>query len=226
MESQVTGHRSQVKCRASRTRRGVMLLELLIAIAAAAIVFSLGAQLTYVSGKSSKIAADTTVALGLVSETHESVRAVAHEKWQNLFSITKNAVYHTEISSGKWTIVSGGATTTINGIDYGRTFIAQNMCRNQSTDAVTGITDSSGVATTCSTSGGQYDPSTQKITVTVWWVGSDGVTISEYVARWRNKICNQTDWSTGVGSGVKTCPDATYESKDASLTATTGIMIQ
>ncbi len=219
-------HTKTSKAQVLTYTRGVMLLELLIAVAAAAIVFSLGAQLTYVSGKSGKTASDTTVALGLVSETHEAVRAVANEKWQNLFNITKNSAYYPQTSSGKWILTSGTQTVTINGIAYLRSFIAQNMCRNQSTDAVTGITDSNGTATTCTTSGGQYDPSTQKITVTVTWTGSDGVSTSEYVARWRNRICNQTDWSTGAGSGVKTCPDATYESKDASLTATTGIMIQ
>ena len=176
------------------------------------------------SGRSSKIAADTTVALGLVSETHEAVRAVAHEKWQNLFNITKNSAYYPQASSGKWTLTAGTQTVTINNINYSRSFITQNMCRNQTSQIfgdVTGITDgptvTDGTFTTCTVSGGAYDPSTQKVTVTVSWMGDTGITTSEYVSRWRNKICNQTSWQTAGSSGSKNCPDTTYDTKDAGV---------
>lgn len=220
----------------SSSKRGVMLVELLVAIAAAAIVFSLGAQLTYVSGRSAKIAADTTVALGLVSETHEAVRASATEKWQNLFNLTKNSAYHPETTAGKWVLISGVQTVTVNRVDYSRSFIAQNMCRTQTSQVfgdITGITDGPAVAdgtlTTCTTSGGVYDPSTQKITVTVSWTGNTGITTSEYVFRWRNKICNQTSWQTAEpgSSTAKTCPnDTTYDTKDSGVTTGASLYLQ
>lgn len=214
-------HTSHVTCHLFHPARGVMLLELLIAIAAAAIVFSLGAQLAYVSARSSKIAADTTVALGLLSETHEAIRAASSEKWQNVFNLTKNAAYHSEVSSGKWILVSGIATTTVNGLDYGRSFTVQNVCRTQTNQIlgdITGISDTNGTLTTCTTSGGVYDPSTQKVTVAVSWIGSDGIATSEYVSRWHNKICNQSLWQTSGSSGAKNCPDnTTYDVKDSGV---------
>ena len=221
-------HMSHVTCHMFHSSRGIMLLELLIAIAAAAIVFSLGAQLTYVSARSSKIAADTTVALGLVSETHEAIRAAASEKWQNVFNLAKNSSHHAEVVSGKWVLLSGAATTTVNGLDYGRSFIVQNVCRAQTSQIlgdITGITDTNGTLTTCTTSGGVYDPSSQKVTVTVSWIGSDGIAMSEYILRWQNKICRQTAWS-GSGSGAKNCPDTTYDSKDSQVTAGDALYLQ
>ena len=90
---------------------------------------------------------------------------------------------------------------TVNGVVYTRYVIVENVSRDAATRAI---------ETTYASD--RDDPSTQKITVTTSWTGGDPISISDYFFRWKNKACNQTDWSGGAGSGVKNCPDTTYES--------------
>jgi hypothetical protein len=65
------------------------------------------------------------------------------------------------------------------------------------------------------TSGGNDDPSTQKITSYVDWPGAAGatgrVTVVDYVTRWMNRVFSQSDWSGGSGdTGVLTEPSNRY----------------
>lgn len=65
-------------------------------------------------------------------------------------------------------------------------------------------------------SGGNDDPSTQKIISYVEWPASSGVTgridIVDYVTRWANQVFNQSDWSGGSGqSGVITEPNNRFD---------------
>ena len=195
-------------------KRGALLLELLIAISILAIILSVGTQAVYVSLQSGKISGERDVAMGLASEALEAVRGTSEEKWQNIFDLTKNSQYHPVQIGSKWATSTASEIITLNNASYTRYFIIQNVCRDTtpSTRDITGITDTNGTLTTCGTSGGAFDPSTQKVTVTVSWTNADPIIISDYFLRWRNKICNQTDWSGGSGSGAKNCPDTTYDS--------------
>lgn len=67
------------------------------------------------------------------------------------------------------------------------------------------------------TSGGNDDPSTQKITTYVEWPGVESavgqVKIVDYITRWSNRVFNQTDWSGGSGEeGPVTDPGSKYSS--------------
>lgn len=190
---------------------GQLLLEVLVAIAAAAIIVTLGSQMVYVSLKSGDSAGKKNIALGLSGETFEAVRNSAVEKWQNLYNLNKDGTnYYPTSTAGKWAVATGTENIVINDVVYTRFFIVQNVCRDDSTRNITGITDSNGSSTTaCVASGGNPDPSTQKVSVTVSWLNADPINSSEYVARWRNKACVQTTWS-GTGSGTTTCPATTY----------------
>ncbi len=193
---------------------GQLLIELLLAIAAAAVIIMLGSQLLMVSLRSGKSSSERDAAVGLAKETFEAVRAAAGEKWQNLYNLTKgSAAYYPQKPAGKWAIVSGTENVTVGEIVFGRSFTVQNVCRDNSSRNITGITDSAGAATACVASGGSNDPSTQRVTTAVSW-GEDSISWSEYVTRWRNLTCVQTDWSGGTGSGTTTCsvttPVTTY----------------
>lgn len=187
------------------------LLEILVVIGVAAVIVTLGAQLIGVSLQSTKRASEREVGLALVEETFEAVRSAALEKWFDLYSpaIAKNSNYYPTKSAGKWVITNAGAeTVTINGINYTRSYLVQNICRDSSTKNVTGITDANGTTVTCTGSGGTYDPSTQKLTVNVSWPNADTLSSSEYITRWANRACLQTNWgggATGPGTGVS-CP--------------------
>lgn len=204
-----------------RHQEGQLLLEVLVAVAAAAVIMSLGGPLVVVSLRSNQVSSEKNVGYGLIQETFEAVRGATTEKWQNLFNLSEGSTnYFPQQSTGKWILTAqsgSNADVPINGITYTRTFTVQNVCR--SGVAVTGITDSGGSTTACTGAGGSHDPSTQRVTATVSWPNADAITFSEYVTRWRNKACLQTSWSTGGSSGVKTCPDTTY---DTATSLTTG----
>lgn len=190
--------------RAKELSRGALLIEILVTISILAVILSLGAQSSFVSLRASKNASEKDGALNLAIETMEAVRSASDEKWQNLYDLTKGSAnhYYPSQSSGKWIINnSGDEALTVNNIQYARYFVAQNTCRGtDSSRNITGITDSDGSASTCTTSGGSFDPSTQKVTVTVTtnWATSTAITFSQYFSRWRNKTTVQTSW-TGSG---------------------------
>lgn len=195
--------------------RGQLLLEILIAVAALAVIGILGSQLVLVSMQSNKLAAEKNVGLGIAEETFETARLVAEENWQNLYGLTKYSEnYYPQKSApaGKWIFTQGTENVIINDIAYTRYFTVQNVCRETSTKNVKGITDANGTAATCVENGGSFDPSTQKINITAYWPNADELSSSEYITRWRNNICLQTLWQTQGSSGAKNCPDTSYES--------------
>ena len=192
----------------SELNRGALLIEILITISILAVILSLGAQSSFVSLRASKSASEKDGALNLAIETMEAVRSAAEEKWQNLYDLTKGSANHhyPSQSSGKWIISNNGdEVLTINDTIYARYFIVDNMSRDVSTRAIENTYNSA-----------NDDPSTQKVTVfvTTNWATSTAVTFSQYFSRWRNKVCNQTAWTTGgSGNSVKTCPDTNYDTK-------------
>lgn len=203
-------------------RRGQLLIEALLAISAAVIVLALGAQLIYVSLRGSQVASDRNVGLGLMEEGLAAVRNIATEQWQNIYTLSKNGIhYHPAIVSGAWTSVSGDHSIAVGSKIYTRYFTVANVCRDTSTRHITGLTDANGSTMLCTASGGAFDPSTQSVSMYVQLPdGGDVLSVGEYVLRWRNKLCTQTDWSGGAGSGVKSCPDATYGAKTNITTGT------
>lgn len=183
--------------------RGMLLLELLVSISILAAILSVGSQAVWVSMQSGKISSESDLAIGLAGEALEATRGVVDEKWQNIYSLTKGSQhYYPALVSGRWTLVSGDEIIALNTARYTRYIVIDNVSRDLSTRMIEPIYDSA-----------NDDPSTQKVTVTVEWQGAGSpVVVSDYFFRWRNKICNQTNWAGGVGSGVKSCPDTTYES--------------
>lgn len=180
-------------------KKGALLLELLIVISLLAIILSVGTQAVYVSLQSGKVSGERDIAVGLASEALEAVRGASEEKWQNIYDLTKTSQHYKTVPSGnKWTLATGDETIAINNASYTRYVVIDNVSR----DAATRLIDT----------GTNYDPSTQKVTVTVSWPYADPVVITEYFLRWKNKVCNQTDWSGGAGSGTKNCPDTSYVS--------------
>lgn len=183
------------------SQRGSLLLELLIAIALLAVILGIGSQAVWVSLQSGKVSGERDVAVGLASEALEATRSVAEEKWQNIYDLTGKGSTHYYATSTqptkKWSLAAGDEVIALNNASYTRYVIIENVSR----DAGTRMIDT----------GTNYDPSTQKVTVTVSWPNADSVVISEYFLRWKNRACQQTSWTTSGSSGLKTCPDTTYD---------------
>ncbi len=212
------------------TQRGSFLLELLIVIALLGVILGVGTQAVYVSLQSGKIAGERDVAVGLASESLEAVRGFTEESWQSIYGLTENSPYDTIQSTNKWATTTTITAIALNNSSYTRSFVVQNVCRDTtaSSRSITGITDTNGTLTTCITSTGEFDPSTQKVTVTVSWTGADPVTMSEYFVRWKNKACNQTSWANGgSGTTATACPTTSYDTISPSGTInTTGGTLQ
>ncbi len=170
--------------------RGAFLLELLIVIALLGIILGVGTQAVYVSLQSGKISGERYVAIGLASESLEAVRGFTEENWQNIYALTKGYQYQTVKSGSKWATSTAIETIALNKVTYTRYFIVENVSRDSTVDRKIESTYSSV----------SDDPSTQKVTVTVSWIGADPVTISEYFVRWKNNTCAQTNWVGGVTS--------------------------
>ncbi len=98
---------------------------------------------------------------------------------------------------------------TVNGVDYHRYLYIQNVCRNDTTKNITGITTSSGTTTTCAS--GTQDPSTLKINMIVNWAGGE-VSSSDYITRWKNVACLQTTWTEANSTtSAEACPTTRYD---------------
>ncbi len=202
--------------------------EILIVIAVLAVIGAIASQIIVVSITGNKVASEKNLALGILNETFEAVDSIATEKWQDIYNLTKGSVnYYSQASSTKWVAASGTENINVGGIDFTRYFNVQNVCRETSPGSdgrdITGITDDNGTSATCNTSGGIHDPSTQKITATVNWTTNQTISSAEYISRWRNKVCLQTNWSSAGSSGVKACPDTTY---DSAVNLSTGDTLQ
>jgi hypothetical protein len=177
----------------------------------------LGSQLVFLSLTGNKISGDNNTASGLAEEALEAARATAAENWLNIYSLTHGSTqYYPQKTAGAWTLIAGTENVSLNSV-YNRYFTLQNVCRDISTKAITGISDSNGSATTCNNiSGSRIDPSTQKINIYVTWPGGSAVSASDYLMRWRNKACLQTSW-TSAGGSVYDCPSTFYGSTDGNI---------
>ena len=125
----------------------------------------------------------------------------------------------------KWTLTLGTENVALNNTAYTRSVIIENVnrCLDIGADGARNIASS----TVCSPATNYVDdPSTQKITVTVSWTGGNPITVSEYVFRWKNKACKQTDWSGLYASGdmVLSCGSARFDTVDSAISTSTGTL--
>ncbi len=195
------------------TPRGSILIEVLIVIAIAVFVMSVLGEVTYIGMRGTKFSGDSETAMSLLYETFEAVENISGERWWNIYNLNKDgSPYHPGLTGGAWIVESGVEDVILGDIVYARSFTVQNVCRDPVTRDVTGVTDGGGALGSCALSGGAFDPSTQKITSSVSVPESDSVSDSVYIARWRNKVCEQTSWTASGSTGAQTCPATVYES--------------
>lgn len=180
--------------------KGSLLFELLIGVAIITVIITISAQAVYVSLVSNKKSGEKDQAVALLKETIEATRAVAEGRWQDLYSLSKGSThYYPTLSNGAWTLAAGDEVITGTAAQFTRYVTIDNVSRDTSTRAIESTY-----------TGSRDDAGTQKITAVVTW-GGNTLSASEYFFRWQNRVCVQTGW-TGTGSGVKVCPDTTYES--------------
>jgi type II secretory pathway pseudopilin PulG len=193
-------------------RRGQILAEVLVAISIAGIVVGgiaiiIGTSL--ITGRKTK---EITIANGLAQEGIEAVKVIGESSWINIYCPpsgscpgSKEAVdYKVVLSNGTWQLENGQATTTINGLVYTYYLNIENVNRDESGNIVD--------------SGGDEDPSTQKITVFVSWFNSPDFNISEYITRSNVITFSDKDWvSDNIDDGPFTNSIGAYSSTSGDI---------
>lgn len=205
-----------------KTSEGFLLLEILLVIGILAAIVSLGSQLFMVSSKSNQSTEEKNVAQGLAEEELEAVRSVAMENWLKIYQPPDGSgdpggskgvanFYHPVQMATGWDLASGPESISLNGKTYNRYFTIENISR----DAVSRHIDQLYYPA-------NDDPSTQKITAYVYSPDGSPISISEFITRWKNKICVQNDWSGGVTSATSTCSTNMISAVDPNLVVSSG----
>jgi type II secretory pathway pseudopilin PulG len=165
---------------------GQSLVEILIAIGISAALVGSVVSTYVVSLRSNANARLSSVGTQLAQEVFDNVKAISEANWNTVYVITKGSAHHLIISSNTFEIIPGTEIVEVNEILFTKSFIIENVERGDGGDIVG--------------SGGNNDPSTQKVTVTVSWpiAGETADTrISGYISRNRNISLRSTNWTDG-----------------------------
>lgn len=206
-------------------QNGQLLLEVLVTISVSAIVIGMAAGLITVSLRAVKSSEQRTIATKLLQEEIEIAETIAREKWRNFYDLNKGSGNHYHPSrsgldactqsGNKWCFVANDENVIIEGATFTRYVYFENVCRGDSSREITGVSP-------CGV-GSSDDPSTQKITAGVTFGQGETITRPQYLTRWPNEACNQTQWTTSGQTSPTTCPTTGY---DAATNISAGASLQ
>jgi len=147
--------------------KGFGLLEMVIGISVAAVVFLSIGQITILSLKVSQEKDLRLQASNLAKEGLEAVRTIRDDGWTtNISGLTFGSTYYIATSTNQW-ILTGVDPGLIDG-QFTRTLIFENVSRDANDD-ITLV-------------GGVDDPGTKKVTATVYWNGlAKNVQLTTYI---------------------------------------------
>lgn len=191
-------------------QQGSLLIEILLAVAIAAIIIGGVSVLISVSLKSGQISGEKSAALGLAEEGLEAMKVIGESDWHNIYlppdglgdpdtgkgEVEANAYYVYKKDNGgtfSWDLTKDSAkgNITVNGIIYIRKIYIFNVTRNKTgPDRQVCI-----IPVEDCPAGELNDPSTQRIKVKVSQSAGADIIVEEYLTRWRNNIYSQADWS-------------------------------
>lgn len=172
--------------------KGQSLVELLITIGIAAVIFP--AVLTgIIASRNGKAQAyQRTEAVAILKQTQEIIRIIRENSWATFATSSASTIYHPVSSGNTWYLASGSGDV-VNGIT--RQIVINNVYRDASTNAIV-------------SNGGILDPSTKKIVTTASWGSLLGSSISmtSYITRYLNNLTRVdttfSDFSSGNNSGT------------------------
>ncbi|KKQ74293.1 MAG: hypothetical protein US94_C0008G0008 [Berkelbacteria bacterium GW2011_GWB1_38_5] len=172
-------------------KKGQLLVETIIGVGVIGILLSAIIPLFLVGVKGTSETGKSDVAKMLTQETVEAAKQLKEENWNNIYRVNKAVPYHIEKNVDSWQIIENSETVNLNNISFNRQIIIDNVSR-------TIVNGAGEIEETYNAL--RDDPSTQKITVTVAWPGSTGISSIDYFSRWANSRFLQTDWSGGSGA--------------------------
>jgi type II secretory pathway pseudopilin PulG len=154
---------------------GQTIIEVMIAIAIAAVILPALATAVVASREGRAQEAERLQATALARQAAEAVRSVREKGWSNISSLTAGSPYRPIIASNAWSLTAGAETIG----NFTRQIVATDVER-----------DSSG---TIVDSGGTADPSTRKLTVTVSW--TQPVTGSVVLEAYYQRYLSNAAWT-------------------------------
>lgn len=167
-------------------QRGQSIIELLIALALAALMAP-ALIAGFIASREGKVhVRQRTEGVGLVREAEEAVRSVREAGWSN---VSLNGTYHPQVSGSTWTLASGAESLTGG---FTRSITIADAFR-----------DSSGTIVAV---GGTRDPSTKLVTVSVSWGAFFPITISStlYLTRHTGNAAKVETTKAQFDAGTKT----------------------
>jgi type II secretory pathway pseudopilin PulG len=175
--------------------KGQSLIEALVALMVGAVMIGGVSTVLVLSVRSSASADQLNSASQLAGQELDNVRVLAEANWNAIYLAAKyvnpsttNPHYLSVVTVNDKTsfaINDGATSTTIDNVEFAKSFYIQNVLRDGDGDIVA--------------SGGVDDPSTQKIVVTVTWDPEQSFQIVGYLIRSRNISALFSDWSAGSG---------------------------
>jgi len=223
-------HINSLKQIFNRRKGGSVLLEMIIVIGVIGLVAGTIGGIFYANQRGSEVGRVSTIASNLTQEALEAIKVVAtandatSQGWNRIYCPPATAEpteggscvspgskgapddnpYRVEVVSNSWQFYQGSESLSISGETYTRAIYLENVCRDDTTGAITGSTDSNGSSNDCTTSGGSEDPLTQKITVKISPPLGNYTSTVFYLTRSVNKQTSpstapaaQSDWSGG-----------------------------
>jgi type II secretory pathway pseudopilin PulG len=169
--------------------KGQSLVEILIAVGVSATLIGSVVSTYVVSLNSNANARLSAVGTELAQENYDNVKAISEAEWNTIYNSTKGSPYYLSLGAETFSLVSGTENVQVDDVAYTRSFVIENVLRSAGGDIVS--------------VGGIDDPSTQRITVTVSWIGTGSARetkIAGYISRTRNISLRLTNWDTGPGN--------------------------
>lgn len=169
--------------------RGQSLVEILIAVGISATLIGSVVSTYVVSLNSNANARLSAIGTELAQETFDNVKAISEAEWNTIYGVTKGSPYHLSLGAQTFTLDPGSEDISVDDVTYTRSLTVDNTLRGGGGDIVS--------------VGGTDDPSTQRVTVTVSWLGTGSqrqTKMSGYISRTKNISIRLTNWDAGPGN--------------------------
>ena len=204
-----------------KNQKGQMLVEILVAIVIAGVVIGGVAGVIGTSLISSKKTKQVTVATGLAQQYLDAIKTVAQSSWIDLYCPPSGtcpgdkgttSTYSVLFADNSWSFASSSLLESIDGLNFTHYFYVENVYRDEGGDIVT--------------SGGEEDPSTQKVTVYITWSGGGSeFSLSEYLIRSGSAYFIDRGWTEGnLNDGPYTKSAGTYSTSSGDINIESGVL--
>lgn len=180
----------------AQREKGVLLVEVLIALALFLAISTIIAQALSAGFVSEKASRSRSLAAATLEELLTQVRAASESHWDNIAGLQRGVPYSVNFQGGNLNIATGSAPIILDGTTYTRSFVVSDGYRT--------LSATTSALSVAAASSAQKDSGSLVIDGTVTWGNGETLGLHSVITRWRNIICGQTAWGT-TGSSSAMC---------------------